>query len=98
MASPYPAVNRAVINLANASQGAPDPEAVAAARADLTKIKVVAAIARADLTPEHADQIAAALLTDQVADWLSNTLAAAPKALDPATKKKIVRLLSGGGK
>lgn len=98
MASPYPAVNRAVINLANASQGAPDPEVVAAARGDLTKIKVVAAIARADLSPEHADQIAAALLTDQVQDWLDNALAAAPRTLDPETKAKVVRLLSGGGK
>ena len=73
-----------------------DPGEIESARADLEEAKALNAIGKAGLTPEQRERVAVALLTDTVAAWLQRTLAAAPKELDPATRAKVARLLSGG--
>lgn len=93
---PSPA-NLAAIEHARAVRSGTPAEA-AATRVALSEKKVLAAIARADLTPESRDRVAAALLTDSVEEWLNDALAEAPRELTPATRSRIVRLLSGGGK
>lgn len=92
----YPLVTQATAARARASL-TENPAKIEAAQRVLNEAKVLGAIQRAGLTEEQAGRVAVALLTDDVEAWLRRSLADAPRALDPATKAKVVRLLAAGG-
>lgn len=97
MSDRYPLIAHTVTARARASF-ANDPALVDQTAEAVAEAKALSAIHRAGLTPEAAERVAVALLTDKVDTWLHRTLAQAPRNLSPATRAKIVRLLTAEGR